>query len=767
MNRTKFAINLRSTLILAVSMILCSCSPDAKTDVRLRSLSPGDAVDGISIKPTAIFGDNNITVNKEDSTQSQVEVLKCVKPPNTIEKVYFSGQADPDSFGCRGSACKFAAYEDAAMYAVAYVFGMKIKREKEGIYILSGNGYIKIEDSKVKETIESTLSLGGKINTLHEECYSKSNGSHIYVLYLLKNDIKFLKQYKDYEAKCDLFKKKYGKIFDDSFLKNNQSIAQFEDINNQLIDFKRIEDIGFKVTKTKKNIVLQCDENAKNKEEKLLNSIRLEIDSIKVGPKTGQPGKHIYRDFDAAETHFIEIKRDEYFGNLYLSVKAKIDHSSIENFPIALTVNERQISPLPSLKSNNANVQAEFEIEISKLYKNRGKKNQEITIKPDKQFLNTLTDRQKKLLQNIEITIPVLLDKVNCKRALKIAGSIRDLRAIKRICGIEIPIKNLEVVLNKIYKYFYDLENGYPEEVPEDSKTTINNLKELSPRMSSYFDSITNKIKKYNENRNDKKPDNLVEHVHENSGIRMKMIRAGILKIAKEGGGHYYLFMPESYYIAETETTLSQFTSQERFDKSRNSKPWTLDEKVYQGETRCIRDRGHNNLWGNINIPGNRPVNCVSLLDAYQFINWMNQTNADNNELEYRLCSGEEWEYAARGGKETIWHCGNKPDCLQGSVQFAENVPHENSRVTDIAGTNGFTPNGYKIYHMAGNLAELVELTPENKLNIYGGYYSSNRNDVKPGSNLLQKSNPSFSPEKDTRAEWIGFRVCGHAKANK
>ena len=95
-----------------------------------------------------------------------------------------------------------------------------------------------------------------------------------------------------------------------------------------------------------------------------------------------------------------------------------------------------------------------------------------------------------------------------------------------------------------------------------------------------------------------------------------------------------------------------------------------------------------------------RPVITVSWRDAVEYAKWLSEQTGKR----YRLPTEAEWEYAARGGKETVYWWGN---------DFVEGMANCNScggqwdKRTVPAGS--FKPNPFGLYDTAGNVLEWVE----------------------------------------------------------
>ena len=98
---------------------------------------------------------------------------------------------------------------------------------------------------------------------------------------------------------------------------------------------------------------------------------------------------------------------------------------------------------------------------------------------------------------------------------------------------------------------------------------------------------------------------------------------------------------------------------------------------------------------------GDRPVINVSWKDAKSYVTWLSRETGK----EYRLLSEGEWEYVARGGKETAYTWGeevgeNRANCRAcGSEWDGEKT----------APVGSFGANGYRLHDVHGNVWEWVE----------------------------------------------------------
>jgi sulfatase modifying factor 1 len=133
------------------------------------------------------------------------------------------------------------------------------------------------------------------------------------------------------------------------------------------------------------------------------------------------------------------------------------------------------------------------------------------------------------------------------------------------------------------------------------------------------------------------------------------------------------------------------------------------------------------------NVGADHPVDSVSWLDARGYC----------KKLGLRLPSEAEWEYAARGGKQTEFYWGNRVTGREGN--FCDSTCEMNirePRVSDgfrhTAPVGSFPPNPFGLHDMSGNVSEWVQ----DWFDIDKKYYM-----VSP-----KKDPPGARPELDTCA---------------
>ena len=107
--------------------------------------------------------------------------------------------------------------------------------------------------------------------------------------------------------------------------------------------------------------------------------------------------------------------------------------------------------------------------------------------------------------------------------------------------------------------------------------------------------------------------------------------------------------------------------------------------------------------WGR----GDRPVINVSWEDAQAYVDWLSMKTRKT----YRLLSESEWEYAARAGTETPFHYGGTLSTAQ--ANYNGNYTYGSGRKGQYRGktvsVGSFSPNGFGLHDVHGNVAEWVE----------------------------------------------------------
>ena len=137
------------------------------------------------------------------------------------------------------------------------------------------------------------------------------------------------------------------------------------------------------------------------------------------------------------------------------------------------------------------------------------------------------------------------------------------------------------------------------------------------------------------------------------------------------------------------------------------------------------------------------PMTNVSYGDIYMFI--MNLQDMTN--VEFGLPTVEEWEYAARGGENTVY---SGSEDVYRVAWFKDN---SDGHAHPCDGLQGHEPNTFDIYDMSGNVSEMCN-TPYNDSGLYtvcGGDFNS------PASDVTITSRKGIGVNE--RSETIGFRL--------
>ena len=126
----------------------------------------------------------------------------------------------------------------------------------------------------------------------------------------------------------------------------------------------------------------------------------------------------------------------------------------------------------------------------------------------------------------------------------------------------------------------------------------------------------------------------------------------------------------------------------------------------------CTHDPADNG-WGR----GDRPVVGVSWRDAQQYVRWLSRKTGN----EYRLLSESEWEYAARAGTVTRYWWGDRLGRNRANCE-ACGSPWDDRETAPVG---SFSPNGFGLYDVHGNVREWVE-------DCWNGGYRGARSDGRP-----------------------------------
>ena len=132
------------------------------------------------------------------------------------------------------------------------------------------------------------------------------------------------------------------------------------------------------------------------------------------------------------------------------------------------------------------------------------------------------------------------------------------------------------------------------------------------------------------------------------------------------------------------------------------------------------------------------PITCVTHDDAKAFCAWLSKKEG----RPYRLPTEVEWEYAARAGSDLPYIDSKELDygqinavCSRASslqadpeqvmldLDVAEPAGADEAARTALTATTKIRPNAWGLYHMLGNVAEIVEMTrkaPDEELPLPG-----------------------------------------------
>lgn len=227
------------------------------------------------------------------------------------------------------------------------------------------------------------------------------------------------------------------------------------------------------------------------------------------------------------------------------------------------------------------------------------------------------------------------------------------------------------------------------------------------------------------------------------------------------------------FEISRFEVTQAQF---DRF----------VDDTGYTPEAKCghpSHDLG-DDAWAYINVlrwwrerEPDHPATCISWLDAVSFTRWLSEMTGD----EYRLPTEAEWEFAARGGRQSERYWGDAPEnaCRYangydelGAARFpSTKAPHRcNDGYATVAPVGMFEANSFALHDMLGNAAEWVLDCRTESYDGAPGHADGLRQDgncayrtLRGGSwhsdNAVMRSAYRDWTTPITRGSMIGFRV--------
>jgi len=117
-----------------------------------------------------------------------------------------------------------------------------------------------------------------------------------------------------------------------------------------------------------------------------------------------------------------------------------------------------------------------------------------------------------------------------------------------------------------------------------------------------------------------------------------------------------------------------------------------MDAEVTEEQFRMVTGRTPSCNWGGSGGPF-QPVECVTWTEAHAFC----------ETLGARLPTEAEWEFAARGGAETAYICGDNATCLLEVAWFWTTSGGKKQDIRQRA------PNALGLFDMSGNVEEWVE----------------------------------------------------------
>ncbi len=156
-------------------------------------------------------------------------------------------------------------------------------------------------------------------------------------------------------------------------------------------------------------------------------------------------------------------------------------------------------------------------------------------------------------------------------------------------------------------------------------------------------------------------------------------------------------------------------------------------------------------VWGNVLLQeesADLPVVYISFEDAIAYAQWL--TDTIGNGGRYRLPTEAEWEYAARGGRQSEGYLYAGSDTIDEVAQYLEKAPKGLRRVGGAHLADMDKPNELGLYDMSGNVYEWC-------LDWFGMDYFAHCKSEEP---VLNPTGPEKGTHRVIRGgSWIHFAV--------
>jgi len=281
---------------------------------------------------------------------------------------------------------------------------------------------------------------------------------------------------------------------------------------------------------------------------------------------------------------------------------------------------------------------------------------------PNGHYVRIANIKLKKLTHRAPATPP---DKVNTGQ-LTIRSNVNNDRVA--LNGKNYGSSRLDLSLNAGNYQLVISKDGY--------KDYIKKLSISSGSQQTVYAKLSHKISQSSPNNSNQKSVELRQY-----GINMAFIVGGYFNMGspdsekgRRDDERLHRVYVNDFYINKTEVTLKAF---QQFTQDTGYK--TDAEKNTENDG-CLSKSGKNWQWvkgRSYKAPGfkqanNHPVVCVSHNDVLAYIKWLNGKTGH----VFRLPTEAEWEYAARGGKDTVRFWGNNSSL---ACQYA-NVADKNTR---------------------------------------------------------------------------------------